>query len=177
MTDNIIIRIAKLLNSDIPYNTAMNQVMKELGKAIDSDRIYVLGTDGIKVDNAFEYTKDGVYPSIITLKNIPLTAFRTWLDILEDRPFIGINDVESLIGKDLYLNDLLNNLNVSRLIAYPLYNEGKLIGFLVVDKYIEDTEIDAEKIIEDASHFISSRVGNHVLVKRLEKAFKYDALT
>ena len=38
----------------------MNQVMKELGKAIDSDRIYVLETDGIKVDNAFEYTKDGV---------------------------------------------------------------------------------------------------------------------
>lgn len=177
MTDNIIIRIAKLLNSDIPYNTAMNQVMKELGKAIDSDRIYVLETDGIKVDNAFEYTKDGVYPSINTLKNIPLSAFRTWLDILEDRPFIEINDVESLIGKDLYLYDLLNNLNVSRLFAYPLYNEGKLIGFLVVDNYIEDTEIDAEKIIEDASHFISSRVGNHVLVKRLEKASKYDALT
>ena len=60
MTDDLTIRIAKILNSNIPYSVAMNQVLKELGRAIDSDRAYILETAGIKIDNVFEYTNFSV---------------------------------------------------------------------------------------------------------------------
>ena len=177
MTDDLTIRIAKILNSNIPYSVAMNQVLKELGRAIDSDRAYILETAGIKIDNVFEYTKEDVPSNAHQLKNIPFSILKEWTNTSSENGYIEMDDMDALEDENPYLYEVFHNALVSRIFVYPLYSEGKASGFLCVDNYSYDKNLNFLKLISDTAGFISARVANHILVKRLEKASKSDVLT
>ena len=45
-TNDIILRISKILNSEVDYETAMNHALRELSRVLHPDRLYILETDG-----------------------------------------------------------------------------------------------------------------------------------
>lgn len=69
-TDDIIIRLAKIMNGGESYEKAVNHMLAELGTIIHADRLYILETDGIKVSNTFEWCREGVTPEIQTLQDL-----------------------------------------------------------------------------------------------------------
>ena len=177
MTDDTTYRIAKLLNTDLPFDEVMHQSLKELSLALDADRVYVLETDGAYVNKPYEYCKEGFLSPIDELKRVSIAKLDKWINGIKKLQYIEIPDVEELKDKDSFLYDLLSKSGIKRSYGYPLYSEGKLIGVLCVDNYRVGNGIESLKIVEDASSFISSRLGNHLLVNRLERASKYDSLT
>ena len=176
-TDNAIINIVKILNSDYSYEFAMNSVLKELSKVIDADRIYILETDGITVENTFELCKDGVKSQINNLKNIPYSVLKEYFKVLEDSPFVDFSNINGIQFEDEYLYSLLSKQSVSRLLAFPFYSNGKIIGFLGLDNYREGYKYDTIRIAQEVSCFIASELGSHILMNKLEYASKYDILT
>lgn len=69
-TDDIIIRLAKIMNGGESFEKAVNHMLAELGTIIHADRLYILETDGIKVSNTFEWCREGVTPEIQTLQDL-----------------------------------------------------------------------------------------------------------
>ena len=59
-TDDIIIKLVKIMDGGESYEKAVNHMLAELGTIIHADRLYILETDGKTASNTFEWCREGV---------------------------------------------------------------------------------------------------------------------
>jgi diguanylate cyclase (GGDEF)-like protein len=67
--------------------------------------------------------------------------------------------------------------NIRSLIEAPLYDDDKIIGYLGADNYHPTEEVDTRRILETVARFISRRIINYQLMKKLETINTHDMLT
>lgn len=135
-TNDIILRISKILNSEVDYETAMNHALRELSRVLHPDRLYILETDGKTVSNTFEWCAPGVTPEIDTLQNLDYAQYiGGWEKFLEHSTSVVIEDIEVLKNDDPVDYWNLKRQGIERIIDAPFYHDGKLIGYLGVDNY------------------------------------------
>ena len=177
-TNDIILRISKILNSEVDYETAMNHALRELSHVLHPDRLYILETDGKTVSNTFEWCAPGVTPEIDTLQNLDYAQYiGGWEKFLEKASSVIIEDIEVLRDDDPVDYWNLKRQGIERIIDAPFYHAGKLIGYLGVDNYEKSELVNTVTVLETVSYFIASKITNYRLMAELEHASCYDALT
>ena len=177
-TNDIILRISKILNSEVDYETAMNHSLRELSRVLHPDRLYILETDGKTVSNTFEWCAPGVTPEIDTLQNLDYAQYiGGWEKFLEHSTSVVIEDIEVLKDDDPVDYWNLKRQGIERIIDAPFYHDGKLIGYLGVDNYEKSELVNTVTVLETVSYFIASKITNYRLMAELEHASCYDALT
>lgn len=177
-TNDIILRISKILNGEDDYETAMNHALRELSHVLHPDRLYILETDGETVSNTFEWCAPGVQPEMDTLQHLEYqTYIGGWEKFLEKASSVIIEDIEVLRDDDPVDYWNLKRQGIERIIDAPFYHAGKLIGYLGVDNYEKSELVNTVTVLETVSYFIASKITNHRLMVELERASRYDALT
>lgn len=177
-TKDIVLRISKILNSEVDYETAMNHALRELSRVLHPDRLYILETDGKTVSNTFEWCAPGVTPEIDTLQNLDYRQYiGGWEKFLEHSTSVVIEDIEVLKDDDPVDYWNLKRQGIERIIDAPFYHDGKLIGYLGVDNYEKSELVNTVTVLETVSYFIASKITNYRLMAELEHASCYDALT
>lgn len=177
-TDKAIIRIVETLNKRLPYKPTMNAILEEISKVIHPDRLYILETDGVTVDNTFEWCAEGIEPSIQMLQNIPYEGYLdVWAEALGDQNSFVVENIEQYLEKDPQLYEILKVQNIHNIIEAPLYDNDKIIGYLGADNYQVTEEVDTRRILETVSRFIAKRIINYQLVQQLEFINEHDMLT
>lgn len=177
-TNDIILRISKILSGEEEYDVAMNHALRELSRVLHPDRLYILETDGKTVSNTFEWCAPGVTPEIDTLQNLDYTQYiGGWEKFLEHSTSVVIEDIEVLKDDDSVDYWNLKRQGIERIIDAPFYHDGKLIGYLGVDNYEKSDLVNTVTVLETVSYFIASKITNHRLMEELEYASCYDALT
>lgn len=177
-TNDIILRISKILSGEEEYDVAMNHALRELSRVLHPDRLYILETDGKTVSNTFEWCAPGVTPEIDTLQNLDYTQYiGGWEKFLEHSTSVVIEDIEVLKDDDPVDYWNLKRQGIERIIDAPFYHDGKLIGYLGVDNYEKSELVNTVTVLETVSYFIASKITNHQLMVELEHASRYDALT
>ena len=177
-TNDIILRISKILNGEDDYDTAMNHALRELSLVLHPDRLYILETDGKTVSNTFEWCAPGVTPEIDTLQNLDYAQYiGGWEKFLEHSTSVIIEDIEVLKDDDPVDYWNLKRQGIERIIDAPIYHDGELIGYLGADNYEKSAMVNTVAVLETVSYFISSKITNHRLMVELEHASRYDALT
>ena len=177
-TNDIILRISKILNGEDDYDTAMNHALRELSLVLHPDRLYILETDGKTVSNTFEWCAPGVTPEIDTLQHLDYEQYiGGWEKFLEHSTSVIIEDIEVLKDDDPVDYWNLKRQGIERIIDAPFYHDGKLIGYLGVDNYEKSELVNTVTVLETVSYFIASKITNHRLMEELEYASCYDALT
>ena len=177
-TNDIILRISKILSGEEEYDVAMNHALRELSRVLHPDRLYILETDGKTVSNTFEWCAPGVTPEIDTLQNLDYAQYiGGWEKFLEHSTSVVIEDIEVLKDDDPVDYWNLKRQGIERIIDAPIYHDGKIIGYLGADNYEKSDMINTVAILETVSYFISSKITNHRLMEELEYASCYDALT
>lgn len=177
-TNDIILRISKILSGEEEYDVAMNHALRELSRVLHPDRLYILETDGKTVSNTFEWCAPGVAPEIDTLQNLDYAQYiGGWEKFLEHSTSVIIEDIEVLKDDDSVDYWNLKRQGIERIIDAPFYHDGKLIGYLGVDNYEKSDLVNTVTVLETVSYFIASKITNHRLMEELEYASCYDALT
>lgn len=177
-TNDIILRISKILSGEEEYDVAMNHALRELSRVLHPDRLYILETDGKTVSNTFEWCAPGVTPEIDTLQNLDYAQYiGGWEKFLEHSTSVVIEDIEVLKDDDPVDYWNLKRQGIERIIDAPFYHDGKLIGYLGVDNYEKSELVNTVTVLETVSYFIASKITNHRLMEELEYASCYDALT
>ena len=177
-TNDIILRISKILSGEEEYDVAMNHALRELSRVLHPDRLYILETDGKTVSNTFEWCAPGVAPEIDTLQNLDYAQYiGGWEKFLEHSTSVIIEDIEVLKDDDSVDYWNLKRQGIERIIDAPFYHDGKLIGYLGVDNYEKSELVNTVTVLETVSYFIASKITNHRLMEELEYASCYDALT
>lgn len=177
-TNDIVLRISKILSSEEDYDAAMNHALQELSLILHPDRLYILETDGKTVSNTFEWCAPGVTPEIDTLQHLDYEQYiGGWEKFLEHATSVIIEDIEVLKDDDPVDYWNLKRQGIERIIDAPIYHDGRLIGYLGADNYEKSDMINTVAILETVSYFISSKIMNHRLVMKLEHLSRHDALT
>lgn len=171
-TDDRIIRVARLLISNEPYNDMMNMVLEELSHMLHPDRLYILEQDDKYISNTFEWCADGVKPEIDTLQNLDKEEYKGWEELLNYDTCISIPDVEAIKDIDILIYETLKRQYINRLIAVPLYDNGKLIGYLGADNYEFSRALDTRRLLETVAAFIASKIASHHMLVELNRAKK-----
>lgn len=178
LTNEAIIKVSKILNSDEAYGASMDHALKELGTLIHPDRLYILETDGTTVSNTFEWCASGVSSEIATLQDLDYHVYvACWERFLKDSSLVLIEDIEALRGDDLRAYENLKRQGIERLIAVPFYHKQRLWGYLVADNYEINNFVNTVDVLETISYFISAKITTHRLVMQLDHLSFYDSLT
>lgn len=177
-TDDIIMRITKILNNDEDFEASMDHALEELSRSIHPDRLYVLETDGHIASNTFEWCARGVSPEIQTLQDLDYNEYlRGWEKYMKDSSGVVIENIEELKADDPVDYENLKRQGIRCLAAAPFYNGGKLIGYLGADNYKVNDLINTQAVLNSISYFIGAKIVNHRLMEDLDRLSHVDILT
>lgn len=179
VTNEAIVRIAKILNDGESYEAAMDHALEEISRFIHPDRIYLLETDGVTVSNTFEWCAEGIESEIGSLQNLPYEEYISgWEVFLRDSPGVIMEDIEVLkrMG-DMVDYENLKRQGIKRLMAFPFYRQGHIAGYLGVDNYEVTDQFNTAELLETMSFFLGARIMNHQLIHELEHLGRCDGLT
>lgn len=177
-TDDIIIRLAKIMNGGESYDKAVNHMLAELGTIIHADRLYILETDGKTASNTFEWCREGVKPEIDTLQNLPYEEYiGGWEKYLVRNTSLVLEDIGVLADDDPVDYENLKRQGIRNIMDSPIYDGGKLIGYIGADNYEISDAVNTQKILETISYFLGVRMVNQKLLSRLDYLSHRDMLT
>jgi PAS domain S-box-containing protein len=162
---------------------AINNALEEIGNFVDADRAYIFDYDFDKeiTNNTFEWCHDGIEPQKDLLQDVPLSALSTWVESHLKGESIHIPDVSNL-PIDSEVRAILESQDIKSLIALPMYNEQKCIGFMGLDsvrfirKYTQKEQSILEvfaQIVVNLKNRLQAEMQLKIAKEKAEKAEKF----
>jgi len=188
------IEIADLLKKSLDYEHALTQIISMavrekdhvvfmnrsltiLGNATKVSRVYMfeLSAGGSLMSNNFEWCAEGVTPQIDNLKDIPVSDFSWWFDMLRRNHIIKYSDIEEI--PDETTREILRPQGILSILIVPVWVNGDLLGFIGFDECSErqQWEKDHVEVLIACAGMISGYIEQRQAEQRLlesEKQFR-----
>ena len=176
-TADLIIDIADAFGSETSYEVAMHKLLAALSRIAHARRVSLIerGEDSSHV--AFEWCEEGTVPLISIMQGMDNAEFDEWERLTKTEPVIVVSDVEDSEGIDENRLGDLNERGVTHIMAVPVKNDNETLGYLVIDNYELDDDLDVLRLLESVASFVGTRMANHRLVEELKRTSLRDALT
>ncbi|NBB96704.1 MAG: PAS domain S-box protein [Alphaproteobacteria bacterium] len=117
------------LDSDPALNTALARI----GATMGADRAYIFEVvDTVFVRNTHEWCAEGITTVKDDLQHVPYTSGAYFWERFRDFGSIQIPDVSALLSM-LDLRQILEEQNITALIAAPFWRNGEIAGFVGLD--------------------------------------------
>ncbi|MCR5145344.1 MAG: EAL domain-containing protein [Lachnospiraceae bacterium] len=174
IADEVTKKIVDILRDTSEYEDSIMNSLREISKYITADRIYILEIDREIVNNTFEYCYDGAVSQKDTLQNLDYNVYyKPWEKMLQDNKIVIIENVQMLRHASPAVYVTTVRRGISRFMAVPFYNNGKIMGYLCVDNYDIKEYQKVKKILQTVSYVISAKV----LSNYFQKINSFDDLT
>lgn len=151
-----------------------------IGDFVKVDRSYVFQfhDNGKKMDNTHEWCAYGVEPQIHNLKNLDTDIFPWWMDKLNQNEVINISNVNQLPEVASAEKEILQAQSILSLIVVPMYNRGKLIGYLGFDCLKEEKKWQPEsiKLLRMVGEIFSNALEHKKSVEILEYRIRFEKI-
>ncbi|MDO4797553.1 MAG: EAL domain-containing protein [Coriobacteriales bacterium] len=175
-TSDLIIDIADTFSGEASYNVAMNRLLAALNRIAHAKRVSLIEKREDAWGVAFEWCDEGVEPLIGIMQDMKDVEFDAWERLTATKPLI-VSDVTNSEGIDKDVLDQLQARSIMRIMAVPVKSDGESLGYLVVDNYELDEDLDVIRLMESVASFVAARMVNHRLVGELKRNSLHDALT
>jgi diguanylate cyclase (GGDEF)-like protein len=157
---------------------AINILLEYVGKALNSDRMYIFEEKpGDVFDNTYEWCAQGVVPQIDNLKNLSHEVTKIWLDRFQDGSNVIIHNLEDTKETDPLMYDYLLPQDIHSLVVSPLVFNNRINGFYGVDNPPEHLIKNISTLFMIMGHFLVSLLRRRDLFKKLENLSYHDQLT
>ncbi len=144
----LVVRISeRLIHTDTAdINKAINNVLAELGRFNEVDRVYIFeyDKDNDEINNTFEWCQTGIRPEIENLQGIPYDFVPRWRDHFSENKYVYIPCVQDLPKEPLYEHEraILLPQGIQSLIVVPMYHAQDFVGFAGFDSVREQKTWD-----------------------------------
>lgn len=129
----------------LEHDQTVNVVLAHVGRAMGAGRAYVFEVvDTVMVRNTHEWCAPGVTALIDDMQHLPYTLGAPLWDRLRDHGSIQINDVSLLLATSEF-RQMLDEQDVTALIAAPFWRNGDMIGFVGLDYLAGPRDFTAEE--------------------------------
>lgn len=167
---------AKSLLSSSDWISKMDDILKQIGEATSSSRVYVFEHNRDQSDNmvtslVFEWCSHGVSPQLTNpeLKNIPIgyVGFQRWIDMMSKG--------EAVFGKVSSFPDderpLLERQDIKSLVVIPFFVFGDWWGFIGFDQCDRIREWSKPEV--EALQALGSMIGSAIERRAAEKKMQF----
>lgn len=177
LISNTLIRCIRVLNSHPDMNEAISKLLEIIDSYFKGDRAYIFENDYDRqtTSNLYEYAIDGVTPQIDNLQDVPLSAIDYWMERFKEDGMFFISNVEKEVDKNTNTYELLKMQNIESLIAVPLVEEKKIIGFIGVDNPKQNYK--DLSLLSSVVFFILDSIEKREMTRELQKMSFEDGLT
>lgn len=143
--------IAQLLNKSDNFDEMINTVLRLVGQHANVSRVYIYENthDEQFTSNTYEWCNEGIKVNKKLFQMLPFDKVPSWKKVLNHKGCILSNNMQEL-PQDMI--DLMEYLDVKSILAYPIYIQNHLWGFIGFDDCLhariwQEDEIDLIKIV------------------------------
>ena len=155
------VRLARILDTEINYNTAINNALQFIGNVTGASRVHIFETDRRTFNNTFEWHSAGIEEGKGKLQQNDYRYISLWEKYLEKDTSIVIENLNLLKYDHPEGYNYMRSKGIKWMISAPMYHRGQLLGYLGVDNFDHDRSIDIRKFMENAAYLISARLKLH----------------
>jgi len=162
----------------------IDEALRRIGEFAGVDRSYIfqLTPDGQYINNTHEWSASGIEPQIDHLQQLPVADYGWWMDKLNRREPIFIENVHDLPEEAQELKRSLLQQEIHALAAVPMIYKHSVMGYLGFDwvnreMHWSDEVINLLNIMGDVfTNAMMQQKAERELVKAKEKAEESDRL-
>lgn len=175
--DESLLQCIKTLNDTLDLDCAIDRLLELIAEYYSGKRAYIfeINYDSQMISNTYEWCADGVSGQIMDLQQIPLSEVGGWFCQFEKSGCFSASFLDGEIDPDSDEYKLMKELDIVSLIAAPLYENGKVSGFIGVDDP-EQSRMNLE-LLKSVTYFITNDLQKRKLVSKLEYLSYVDMLT
>ena len=174
-TDRLSIQCASLISSG-RNNQGIKKAFKKLGNAIGADRIHIINKNNQiyedfewKAEFANNLPRESVYR-----KN---NVFKIWEKQFNTEDFIICTDTKTIkdYSETAYIN-VFKDI-ILRYVVVKLRDKEKILGYLVVENYDKNLQLDIVNVMRSIGLFLSSELRNKILSEEMIYVENHDVIT
>jgi len=126
----------------IEYADDIDAILMDVAEHYDADRAYVFefSHDRKTIDNTYEWCRDGIEPQIDVLQAVPYESVAVWVEEFERVGAFFISALNKDVDADSLTYEILEPQGIESLIAAPIFDDNKIIGFIGVDNPHKNTD-------------------------------------
>lgn len=175
--DETLLQCIKTLNDTLDLDCAIHRLLELIAEHYGGDRTYIFEIDhDHKIAcNTYEWCAENVTSEIGNLQEISLSTLEKWLRQFEKSGSFSISSLDQEIDPESEAYDILNGQGIHSLMAAPLYEMGKVCGFIGVDDPKRNRE--NPDLLKSVTYFIANDLQKRRMVSRLEHLSYVDILT
>ena len=176
-SNKFILDCAKALSAN-DFKTGIKITLKEVGNQLRAARVSIIEVKDSEIIDVHEWTHRLSGSGLPSKKVIEKYDFITrWRKQLGNNDYAIINDTSkiSLISEDIYKSVLEGT--ISRYVLAALTNKNTIIGYLLVDNYSLDLDINIRDVVESLAIFISEELRNYRMTQEILYMSTHDVLT
>ena len=168
------------LNQD-NFDEKINNLLRQIGVFFNVDRTYLFTIN--HSDNTMTYSNEwcntGINPEVGTIDKIPLDVFPWWIDQLNHKGLVYIEDVDFMPEEAGEEQKQLHRQEVKSLVSVPVMGEEKIQAFIGIDSVLKTKKWSEEKIgmLNIMANILSSGINKIKADQEIEMMAYYDNLT
>ncbi|MBO6129809.1 MAG: diguanylate cyclase [Pseudobutyrivibrio sp.] len=176
-SNNIIIECAKVLSAN-DFRKGLRAALKALGTVLKADRVYIVENKRGNVGDIYEWMDSHSGRGLPSHKEFDKYDFFTmWNKQLEGNRVIKVDDATCIQDKNKEVYEKVLSGNISRYCIATLNDKKDIIGYLIVDNYALNLEINLAEVMESVAIFISEELRNYNLACEMSYMGTHDTLT
>ena len=176
-SNNLIIECAKVL-STYDFKKGIRAVLKSLGAVLKADRVYMVESKRGEAGDFYEWMDRQSGRGLPGKKEFEkYDIFTIWNKQLQDNKVAIIEDSVDVrsISEEVYEDVLVGN--ISRYAVAAISDKKDIIGYLIVDNYVLNLDVNLREVMESISIFISEELRNYNLAHEMMYMSTHDVLT
>ena len=175
--EHILVSCMVEMHKNKPFEESFTNLLGIIGKYFEADKVFVFSYDENKLSNVFEWNNNGVNPRAEELKSLDSNVVDKWLPTYDSNENVILNNVEDFkeISVEAYHQAVKSG--VQRLVASPIADNGKIIGFIGASNLPEEKFSQIVTFFDALDYFVASMIIREKSSRKLRELSYVDSLT
>ncbi len=172
-----LVRCIHTLSEISDQKKAINQLLSVIGEFYAGNRAYIFEFDleNNTLSNTYEWCKEGVTAEIDHLQELEMPLIDNWMKEFEAKGCFYLSSVGRNLDKSGMEYQILAAQNIESLIAAPLIEDDKIVGFIGVDDPAKNTfHLD---LLTSVTYFVLNDIQKRKMMSELARLSFVDLLT
>ncbi len=156
---------------------SLDMVLRYLGQIFMGCRTYIFENSDTTTTNTYEWCAEGITPQIEILRDLPLSDIGYWLESFTKTGTVVIQNIEDIKKDYPSTYSLLKPRGINSLVAGPIMENGKLMGFIGIDNPAEESVSLLEQVLRELGKYMVSQLKRRELYQRFNRMSYHDVLT
>ena len=165
------------LTDECSLEITMQRILKVIGEFYRANRAYVFEFDGERevFNNTYEWCAPTVRSQIERLQQVPLATLDRWMDLFSQKGEVYITSLSQTVAHDTDEYHILAAQGIQTLMAAPLLDGERVIGFIGVDDPTQ--RLGHVELLQSLAFFVRTFVSQRRVTEQLRYLSYTDQLT